>query len=159
MSFIDYGQAAVTECVNGLASGNFTQPFSFILTPKQNDVLEKRFRYLLWPAPQCKAIEVTVKAVQHVFVSRTSKDGLTQQEIAGMMAAIFRKDSEVAVNHRYTHQFHLINSRIKLKDGQFAIGCFQVSYPQGLPTSIALETAYLAVPAKALGLLGKGVKK
>lgn len=159
MSFVDHGQNAVTACIKGYLDGSYTEPFTFVLTPKQTSVIDTRFRAMLWPAPQCTSVILSPAAIAHTVQSRVVKDGMSNGDIGDMLAAIFRKDSEVAVNNKYVHQFHLINAKVKHKDGQLAIGCFQVTWQQGQPTQVKLETAYLAVPAKALGMLGKVGKK
>jgi hypothetical protein len=152
----DHGQEAVSACIRGLCDGSYTEPFTYLLTAKQRDVLDKRFREAKWPAPQLQLVVVSAPAIAHTVQSRIVKDGLTLAEIGNLLAAIFRKDSQLTVNAKYLHQFHLINTRQKLKDGQLAVGCFRVVYSQQAPTEIKLETAYLSVPAKALGLLKRG---
>jgi hypothetical protein len=151
----DYGQDATSAAIRDLtAQPAGGAPFTYLLTTKQQSVLDSRFTKTLWPKPQCRAVTPSANALAHVAQSRVAKDGMGLQGIAELLVSVFHKDAQVAVNRGRLHQFFLVNARTKHASGQLAIGCFQVLFEQGTSSQTDLVTAYLATPAKARRILG-----
>ena len=74
--------------------------FSFIFTKKQRSNIDKLCRDNDWVNPKSPGITFTRDYFHHVLEQRTTKDGVTPEDCAKILAATFCTQSETAVNKK-----------------------------------------------------------
>lgn len=74
--------------------------FTYLLTKRQIEAIEKVCSAHSWTLPFCKGIEINASTVNHILDSRL-KDGVTSDFVAEVMIAAYNQFAEIHVNKNY----------------------------------------------------------
>ncbi|KGK63962.1 hypothetical protein [Xanthomonas citri] len=94
--------------------------FSYMLTPKQVDDIDRVCDANQWPKITTHGIEIGVKAIQHVLTARRDKDGITDAEILEVITKAYSPRSLLRENRKYGQQSLIFNTHQKVKVGNTA---------------------------------------
>ena len=94
--------------------------FSYILTPKQVDEIDRVCDANQWQKITTHGIEIGVSAIQHVLKARRLKDEITDAEILEIIAKAYSPRSLLRQNRDHGQQSLIFNTHQKVKVGNTA---------------------------------------
>ncbi|EAV4637739.1 hypothetical protein JNP31_003572 [Salmonella enterica] len=123
-----------------------TPCFTYLMTKKQFNQMKVICKRSGWCEPPSPAVPITWAMFRHVLTARTSKDKLSWQECAEILATAFSVQSNVFVNRDYAQQTIVLNAvkRISVGGGGF----FAMAIVEVSTNNLAPVTAYHATEAK-----------
>ncbi|CAD7740297.1 MULTISPECIES: hypothetical protein [Xanthomonas] len=124
--------------------------FSYLLTPKQVDEINRVCLAQGWPQVTVRGIEITVAAIHHVCDSRSTKDALTNEQILEIITKAYSPRSTIRTNRNHDQQSLIFNTHQKLKVGEgmyHGLAVLQL-LNAGPITYLAPVTCYHATEAK-----------
>lgn len=129
--------------------------FSYVLTKKQKNKIEKVCKDLGWPINNSKGVTVYVADIKHVLNARIKKDKYTWEQCAELMFLAYNPRSEMALNdHKEkNYQTFILNARDRfmVKDvAKYGGVILDVS-----KNNLAQVTSYDASQAKVKKILGR----
>jgi len=129
--------------------------FSYVLTKKQKNKIEKICKTYHWPINNSKGVTVYVKDLKHVLNARMKKDKFTWSECAELIFLAYSPRSEVAINDHKNknYQTFVLNAqeRFMVKNvAKYGGVILDVS-----KNNLAQVTSYDASQAKVKAILGR----
>lgn len=129
--------------------------FSYLMTPKQFDSVNRLCTERGWPPVTVRGIVVSVDAVRHVLDARQNKDRLSVNEVAEVLAKAYSPRSNIALNKhganaKYDKQTLIFNQHQKVQVGGakfYAVAILGLE-SDGPITHLAPITCYHANEAK-----------
>jgi hypothetical protein len=146
MHMVDSGHTFTEEQKN-------TGLFSYILTGKQRDRINKICNSKGWGNNQSKGVTIKISTLSHVLKARKGKDSLTVDECAEVLIAAYNKKSEVAENKGRDRQAIILNTKTKLTVQ--AANTYGVVILDASNNNLAQITAYHAHWAKVKYMTGR----
>ncbi|MCK3416487.1 hypothetical protein MZH48_07125, partial [Escherichia coli] len=117
-----------------------TPCFTYLMTRKQFNQMKVICQRNGWDVPTSPAIPITWSMFKHVLSARKSKDKLSWQECAEILATAFSVQSNVYVSRDYSEQTIVLNASCRISvagAGFFAMAIIDVS-----ENNLAPVTAY-----------------
>ncbi|EHH6290856.1 hypothetical protein NR288_24025 [Enterobacter sp. BT855] len=146
-AFYIFTQQAAEMDDKGLPQEVWETPcFTYLMTKKQFNQMKVVCQRNGWDLPTSPAIPITWAMFRHVLSARNSKDKLSWQECAEILATAFSVQSNVYVNRDYSEQTIVLNAARRINvagAGFFAMAIVDVS-----ENNLAPVTAYHATEAK-----------
>lgn len=126
--------------------------FSYILTQRQMDEVNRVCAANGWPTINCYGIHIDVNAIQHPIDSRRYKDGISDNEIKAIIRRAYSPRSIVRENRHpdHPHQALIFNTHQKVKIGRTAYHGMAIIEirTDGAKNYLAPVTCYHATEAK-----------
>ncbi|CZZ82296.1 MULTISPECIES: hypothetical protein [Enterobacterales] len=130
--------------------------FTYLLTKKQLNDLNKLCAENDWPPQTCNGITFFPQTIKHILTSRGGKDGLSWQECAEVLAAALNPRSSVAVEKGHDQQVIVLNSLDVLKVGPTGQKYRGMLIVEVSINDLAPVTAYHASEAKSRAIMRNG---
>lgn len=151
---------ALMDFVIGGGVDDAAPAFSYLLTPKQIDTINRICQELGWPQVTVPGVLVDAKFARHVLKSRSSKDCLPPQDIKALFAKGISQRSSIARNAKeslgHEQQTLMFNTHQKVLIGGTRYSAMVVLgiKSEGLPPRnyLAPITCYHASEAKVRAL-------
>ncbi|KOB09313.1 hypothetical protein AE923_08845 [Xanthomonas arboricola] len=124
--------------------------FSYLMTPKQVDEINRVCSDQAWPQITVRGIEITIAAIDHICESRSTKDALTDEQILEIIIKAYNPRSIIRTNRNHEQQSLLFNTHQKVKVGEgmyHGLAVLQLR-TAGPITYLAPVTCYHATEAK-----------
>lgn len=74
--------------------------FSYMLTKKQQEKIEKICAQEGWEKTECRGVEINASTVNHILDSRLAQ-GVSEEFVADILVAAYNQFSEIHVNKKY----------------------------------------------------------
>lgn len=123
-----------------------TPCFTYLLTKKQFNQMKVLCQRNGWDLPTSPAVPITWAMFKHVLAARTSKDKLSWEECAEILATAFSVQSNVFINRDYSQQTVVLNAVKRIRVG--GAGFFAMAIVEVSENNLAPVTAYHATEAK-----------
>lgn len=143
------GQKAVSENVRklGEAPTEFND-FTFILSDRQKEILQKRLKEMNANEPRNYSVEVSKYTnALHPNESRIKSNTLPKGLLGDLYEMVYKEGNKIGIASDAGDRFYLVNLNDKFPDGQKAVGMFEIN-KQG---DIYPATAFPSSPFSAEG--------
>lgn len=129
--------------------------FSYLLTQKQRDEIDRVCAANRWPRINCAGILIDVNAIKHPLETRRYKDVVTDDEIKAIIIKSYSPRSLIRVNRDRGQQALILNTHQKIKVGgttYHAMAVLQIK-SDGARNYLAPVTCYHATEAKVRAIV------
>lgn len=124
--------------------------FTYLLTQKQRDEIDRVCVQHGWPMINCPGILIDVDSIRHPLGTRQAKDGVTDGEVKLMLTKSYSHRSLVRANRGRDQQAIILNNQQSIRvggDAFHAMAILEIK-SDGLRNYLAPVTCYHANEAK-----------
>ncbi len=144
------GQKAVSENVRKLgdAPTEFND-FTFILSDKQKEILQKRLKDMGAKQPSNYSVEVSKYTnALHPNESRIKSGTLPKSLLGDLYEMVYKGENKVGIASDAGDRFYLVNLNDKFPDGQKAVGMFEINKQGDIYPATAFPTSPFSAEGK-----------